>query len=325
MKTQQINNVKLGLFVVGGAVFLVLMLYMIGKNQHLWGNTYVLKARFENVQGLMPGNNVRYAGNEAGTVKKIELMNDTVIEVSMVVEEKMKKIIKKNAFVSIGTEGLVGNKVVNILPSKMSAPLAEEGDVLKAKKTVNTDDMLQTLSNTNQDIAKVVAGLKITVNKLNESEVLWETLKDPQVSDDIKSALRHLNLSTQKAAHLLATFDLVLNDIQNGKGSIGKLIKDSSHAESLSTALFQFEKLGAHADSMVIDLHDRLSKLDQEIKYGNGSIQAILKDSVMSNRIRFTIDHIEKGTDGFQQNMEALKHNILFRGYFRKLEKRQKK
>ena len=93
MDKQGVNNVRLGIFVMVGLICLVVVLYMIGKNQNLFGPTYVLRARFGNVQGLMAGNNVRYSGIEAGTVKTITILNDTVIEVSMVIEEKMKPII----------------------------------------------------------------------------------------------------------------------------------------------------------------------------------------------------------------------------------------
>ena len=74
MAKQGINNVKLGAFVLAGLLFLVLLLYMIGKNRNLFGATYLLKAKFENVQGLVTGNNVRFAGIEAGTVKKIIIL-----------------------------------------------------------------------------------------------------------------------------------------------------------------------------------------------------------------------------------------------------------
>ena len=134
MTKKLINNVKLGAFVLGGLLFLVLLLYMIGKNRNLFGDTYVLKARFQHVQGLVAGNNVRYSGIQAGTVKKIYLLNDTLIEVVMVVDRNLQAVIRKSALVSIGTEGFVGNKVVNIVPSNQAASLAEEGDVLMTKK-----------------------------------------------------------------------------------------------------------------------------------------------------------------------------------------------
>ena len=140
MANRIVNNVKLGIFVLAGMLFLVFLLYMIGKNRNMFGNTYVLKARFENVQGLVAGNNVRFSGIQAGTVKRVKILNDTTIEVTMIIETKMKPIIRKNAIVSIGTDGLVGNKVVNIIPSKEPSPLAVEEDVLASKKAVNTDE-----------------------------------------------------------------------------------------------------------------------------------------------------------------------------------------
>ena len=178
MAKRSVNNIKLGAFVLGGLLFLVLLLYMIGKNRDLFGKTYVLKARFENIQGLVSGNNIRFSGIRAGTVKRVKILNDTVIEVTMLIETKMKNIIRKNAIVSIGTDGLVGNKVVNIIPSRQPAPWAEEGDFLISKKAVDTEDMLQTLSKTNNDVAVIASELKSTVQRINSSSALWEILND---------------------------------------------------------------------------------------------------------------------------------------------------
>ncbi len=135
MAKKIISNVKLGVFVLAGLLFLVILLYMIGKNRNLFGSNYVLKARFENIQGLVAGNNVKFAGIQAGTVKSINIINDTLIEVTMVIEKRMSKIIHKNAIASISTEGLVGNKVLNITPSKIPAELAVENDILPYKKS----------------------------------------------------------------------------------------------------------------------------------------------------------------------------------------------
>ena len=108
---------------------------MIGKNRNLFGATYVLKARFENVQGLVAGNNVRFSGIQAGTVKKVKILNDTVIEVTMIIETKMKTIIRKNAIASIGTDGLVGNKVVNIIPVETTGSICRRRRYTACKKS----------------------------------------------------------------------------------------------------------------------------------------------------------------------------------------------
>src|SRR5688572_5241267 len=135
-----INNIKLGIFVILGLLFLILLMYMIGRNRNLLGSNYTLKARFENVQGLKSGSNVRYSGIEVGTVKKISILNDTLIEVTMLISNKMKGIIRKNAIASIGTDGFVGNKILNISAGKEKEDVAVENDILSSRKPLDTDE-----------------------------------------------------------------------------------------------------------------------------------------------------------------------------------------
>src|SRR5688572_7628571 len=106
MKTKSVDNAKLGAFVLVGIVFLIVTLYMIGKNRNLLGSTFTIKAEVNNVNGLVPGNNVRFKGIDVGTVKSIDIANDTLIYVTMTIEESMKPYIKQNALASIGTDGL---------------------------------------------------------------------------------------------------------------------------------------------------------------------------------------------------------------------------
>ena len=101
MAKKLISDVKLGVFVLAGLLFLVILLYMIGKNRNMFGSNFVLKARFENIQGLVAGDNVKFAGIQAGTVKNINIINDTLIEVTMVIEKRLSTIIHSNAVASI--------------------------------------------------------------------------------------------------------------------------------------------------------------------------------------------------------------------------------
>ena len=116
MAKKTINLVKLGVFVLGGLLFLIILLFMIGQNENMFGSNYVLKTQVDNAAGLRAGNNVRYSGIEVGTVKKVIILNDTLIEIIMVVDKNMKNVIRKNAIITLGTDGLIGNKVVNIEP-----------------------------------------------------------------------------------------------------------------------------------------------------------------------------------------------------------------
>jgi phospholipid/cholesterol/gamma-HCH transport system substrate-binding protein len=325
MANKAINNIKLGGFVLAGLLFLVLLLYMIGSNQNLFGDTYILKARFENVQGLVPGNNVRYAGIQTGTVKEINILDDTTIEVMMVIEKEMLHIIRKNATASIGTDGFVGNKLVNIHPSHQPAATAIEGDILLSKRSVSTDDMLQTLSKTNGDIAVIAAELKTTVQRINNSAGLWKLLNDESIPKDIRRTLANIRSATARANDMAGSFQSVAADIKNGKGSVGMLLKDSAIVNNLNEAILKIKSVGTEADSLVEEVNKLVAGIQEDKNNGTGPVHAIFKDSAIVIKLNTSLDNIQKGTDGFNQNMEALKHNFLFRGYFKKLEKQKQK
>ena len=329
MAKKTINTIKLGTFVTAGLLFLILLLYMIGKNRNLFGPSFILKAQFENVQGLVPGNNVRYSGIEVGTVKHINILSDTVMEVVMVVNDKMEKIIRNNAIVSIGSDGLMGNKVINISPAPIVSgkpvPLVAQGDILFSRKPVSTDDMLQTLSKTNQDIAVIAAQLKLTVQRINNSSALWKILNDETLPQNLRTSAANVQLATARAAVMANDLQALVNNIKNGKGSVGAVLTDTSFAKNLNNAIVKIKGVGDKADELATALNAVVADVQQDVHNGKGTVNALLKDSSMVTKINGSLDNIQKGTDAFSQNMEALKHNFLFRGYFRKLEKQKQK
>jgi phospholipid/cholesterol/gamma-HCH transport system substrate-binding protein len=242
----------------------------------------------------------------------------------MLIVTKMKTIIRKNAVVSITTDGLVGNKVVNIAPSKQPAALAVEGDYLVSKKAVDTDDMLQTLYKTNNDVSVIASGLKSTIERLNNSSALWEILNDKSIPRDLRMAFANLRMATGKAGNMVDNFNSIVTDVKNGKGSVGALLTDTSFAVNLNEAVLKIRAVGEEADQLAAEISKVIAGIDQDLNNGSGTANALLKDSLMVIKLNASLDNIQKGTDGFNHNMEALKHNFLFRGYFRKQEKQKR-
>ncbi|WP_395803506.1 MlaD family protein [Daejeonella sp.] len=318
MKKQLINNTKLGFFVLAGLLFLILLLYMIGRNRSLFGSNYLLKTRFENVQGLIPGNNVRYAGIQAGTVKHIEILNDTTVEVTMIIDTEMEHIIRKDAITAIGTDGLVGNKVVNIVPGKLNTSIAKKGDILPSKKPIDTEKILNTLSKTNNDVSIIVTGLKTTVERINNSSAIWELLNDDQLPNDIKKSAKNIQLATLKAAAISNEFQLIVNDLRNGNGSLGILLNDTVLVSNLNKSSYNLNMVS-------LQLHKIVSDLQKDINSGKGPVNSLLKDSLMVKKLNISLDNIQMGTDGFNQSMDALKNSFLLRGYFKRREKEKVK
>lgn len=325
MKNKSTRNIRLGIFVLAGLLFLMLMLYLIGRDQNMFGHTFVIKARFDNVQGLVPGNNVRYAGIEAGTVKKLDILSDTVIEVTMIIDKKIKPFIRSNALASIGTDGLMGNKVVNIIASAPNAALIKEGDILQVREGVEMDEILQTLNRTNNDVAVIAENLKSTIMRINNSTALWKLLNDNSIPQNLRSSAANVQLATSRAAHLANDLHMIVEDVKAGKGSVGALLKDTSFVAALNTTLEKITEVGEHADKLAATIDESINEVRQDLQYGKGPANAILKDSLLAVKINASMENIQRGTDAFSQNMEALKHNFLFRGYFRKLEKQRQK
>lgn len=323
METKTFNNIRLGIFVLSGLLFLIIMLYMIGKNKNIFGSNFRLRARFENIQGLKAGNNVRFAGIDAGTVEEINIINDTVIEVVMILNKKVKHIIKTNAIVSIGTDGLVGNKVVNITSVKKSAEAAKNNDILRSRKPVDTDEMIRTLHKTNSDAAVIAENLKITIRKINNSEGLWETLNDSDLPENISTTLLHIKQSARKLNKTMNVIKDISEKINSGDGLLSNLINDTLMKNNILQTSVNLKAISYKLDSVINNGNDLLSNINKDINNGPGSLHELLKDSLWSEIIYKSLYNIEKGTNGFNQNMEALKHNFLFRGYFKKIEKQK--
>ena len=289
----------------------------------MFGSSFKLKALFSNLNGLVEGNNVLFSGIQAGTVKSIEIINDTTIEVTMLIDSKVKAYIHNNAEAAIGTEGLMGNKVVNIQPVKVNSPIVKNGDLLTAQKLTTMDEMLQTLSKTNNNIATISEALKTTVLRLDTSEI-FNVLNDKNIGISLRSSLQNINKATVNASGMTRDLDEIVMQIKQGKGAAGVLLTDTAFAGNLKTALIKIRSASDNANKMSLQLNGMAANINHELLYGKGPLHALLRDSMITQRLNTSMASVQRGTDGFNQIIEALKHNFLVRGYFKTQAKLKK-
>lgn len=319
MKNKKIDNAKVGLLVLSGLVFLVFTLYMIGKNRNLFGSTFTIKAVLNNVNGLVPGNNVRFKGMDVGTVKSITVANDTAIYVTMTIDENMKPYIKKNAIASVGTDGLMGSKLININSDSAPSAPVEKDDVIQSRKPVETDEMLRNLNTSNNNIERITHNLYEITVKLNSSEGLLTLLSDTVITKDLKNAVIDFKKAGANTAEMTATAKNMVQNFENGKGIAYKIFTDTTLTNQLTNSLQQIEQASNQTSAIMKDL----KTVVDDMKQGDGTAGLLLKDTLLRQTLFKSAINIEQGTDRFNQNMEALKTNFLFRGYFKKLEKEQ--
>ena len=325
MSKKAFSNIKLGVFVLAALAFLIILLYMIGKNKNMFGSTFEVKAHFSNVQGLTPGNNVRYAGIQVGTVKDINILDDTHIEVALLIETKMKKFIRKNALVTIATDGLMGNKVINITPVAERAVLIEEGDILRTQPSLSVDEMVNTLSGSNSDLSVIMAELKSIMLRINSSTALWELLNDSTLPRNLSASLANVRSATAKANTMVNELNGLVADVKSGKGSLGAIVTDTSFAENLNLAILRIKLVAGEADTLAKELSAVSRGLKNDINNGKGTVHALLKDTAMVHSLNVSLGNIQKGTQNFNEVMEGMKQSFLVRRYFRKLEKKKAK
>ncbi|HZY82085.1 MAG TPA: MlaD family protein, partial [Cyclobacteriaceae bacterium] len=232
-----INNLKLGVFVLAGVVFLVFTLYMIGQNRNLFGSTFTLSTNFRNINGLVAGNNVRFAGIDVGTVKSITVEDDTTVLVVMIIDSRMKDHMRTNAVASLGTDGLVGNRLVNINSMPGNYPAVKEGSVIASRMPVETDEMLRTLQTTNNNIAVITENLKQVSVRLNGSSTLWNILADTMIAKDLKSAASHFNKAGLNTEMATRTASDVVNRLATGDGVANSIFTDTLLRKKLEVAI----------------------------------------------------------------------------------------
>lgn len=320
MASTKSQNIKLGLFILIGTVLLIVALYFIGSRQNLFGKTFVLKARFENINGLMEGNNVRFSGIDVGTVKEVEIINDSTVEVTMIIEEKIKKFIKKNAIASVGTDGLMGNKLVNIIPMKGDFKNVVNGDELVSAAPLDLADALTTLNATNKNLVSITNNLVDFTNQISEENTIWKLLSDSTVATDVKTAVMNLKNTSTQSLMIAKDLKKISNEIKNGKGMAGTLINDTSFSGQLENTIGKLEKFGDSLNKVSSDI----SAIVDDLKKGKGSAGKLLNDTTLIHQLTKSLVEIEKGATGFEQNMEALKTSWPFKRYFKKKAKQNK-
>lgn len=319
MNNKKMNHVKLGLFVVAGTVILIVTLYLLGSKHNLFGSTFRVSVVFRNVNGLMPGNNVRYGGINIGTVEEINIENDSTIKVVMLVEEDAKKFIGKNAIVSIGTDGLMGNKLLNINSSAVPSQRIQEGDILIARLPIETDDMMHTLNVTNDNLAVITTDLRSLTQKINKPDGLGNLLSNPDISGSVRTTIKEFQTTAENTRKISMEVAQMVHGVSSGKGVLGQLISDTATAGQVKVIMSHI----AEAADTLVQITQQLEKFSEGLNDKNGMVYALSKDTSMTNDLKNTLDNINQSSYNLNENLKAMRSNALFRKYFKEEEKKR--
>jgi phospholipid/cholesterol/gamma-HCH transport system substrate-binding protein len=193
MKKQGGLTWKLGIFLVAGLVLLVLGLYFIGKQKNLFVSVFQLKSVFTNVSGLKVGNNIRFGGIAVGTVEGIQLVTDTSVMVNMSIKSEVRRFIKKDATASIGSDGLVGDRVILISPGTTNQEPVKDNEILVSRTPVETEQIMAGLKTSADNAALITQQLSEVAYKVNHGRgIIARLLGDSSLGNNLNATMVNL-------------------------------------------------------------------------------------------------------------------------------------
>ncbi len=227
MKATTSQKAKIGLFTIAGILILVAGIFLIGKNKNLFGDTFHIYGTFNNVGGLQVGNNIRFAGINIGTVEDISIVSDTMIRVDMTLQSRIKSFLKATSIASIGSDGLMGDKLITIAAGDQTTILLNNGGHIKTNNPLDFDKTIARFTKVAAN-AESLSGslaaisLQITQGKGSLGRLLY--------SDNLANSLEG---SVNNAETITGSLAGISTNIKSGKGSLGRLLYNDTLAKSL--------------------------------------------------------------------------------------------
>jgi phospholipid/cholesterol/gamma-HCH transport system substrate-binding protein len=318
-KKEIAQQIKVGAFVLAGLTFFLISVFFVGSQNNLFSKTFTVAAVFRNVEGLKAGDNVWLSGVKIGTVSDVQIVEEGKVIVLLSLKENQNRFIKSDAVATIATDGFVGSKIVIIRPGKSNMAVAEE-DTLNTTAPTDTQDLMNLAKDVGDNTRSLTSDLKMIAHRLNTGKgIVGELLNDGATAQELRTAIQNLSATGSNTAKASAELHSLIYELHNGDGLLPMLVADTGYAKTFQNAMENIEKFSVNAGAV----SESLETLAAKINNSNNAIGVLLSDSVAATQLRNTIENAENASNKLDDNMEALQHNFLFRGYFRKQEKRQ--
>ncbi len=276
MKHRRHRSLIVGIFVSLGFAIFIFTIYVVGKKENIFGSPMKVTAIFEDVKGLREGDKVRLSGINIGNVSSLSIMSDNRVFVIMNLESDQVRYVKKDSKVTIGSEGLMGSKVLMIIPGRISSEIVSESDTLQAIEQVDIDDILTEINKSSENIAIVSNELITITRKINRGDgIFGKIFTDTTLTANLDDATRNISYLTENLYELS-------NKVNQGQGIVGMLFTDTTLTEGITGA-------GRNMD----EIASNLRSITGQINKGEGIFGRMFTDTVLTNKFIVTSDNLQ--------------------------------
>ncbi len=326
MKTLKNNRpVTVGIFIFIGIAILVLTIFTLGGQKKTFVKSVTINAVFNDVGGLLKGGNIWFSGVKVGTVKDIKFYGSSQVQVIMNIEKDALPHIKKDAKAKIGSDGLIGSKIVIIYGGDSATAQVVKDDFLKVETAVSTEDMLATLQANNKNLLEITNNFKSISKKVDSGQGTLATLiNDPAIANKLRTTVSDLHETVGNFKTVSVNSKNVLANLQGFSGklntpgnSINDIVSDTIIYNNIKGTVQQLQT----AANSVTQFTANLKTVSDRLNEKNNTIGVLLNDSAAAASVKITLSNLQSGSKKLDQDLEALQHNFLLNGFFKKKEK----
>ncbi len=312
------RKLAVGIFISIGLAILIIGVLTIGGQRKAFVKTIRLEVVFDDVQGLQTGNNIWLSGMKVGTVKKVSFYGNSQVAVLLSIELQAQPHIRKDAKARISTDGLVGNKIVVISGGTDNAPPVADNDRLASEHLAGTQEMMSTLQASNGNLLEITGNLKAISQKLRTGQgTLGELLNDPSFADHIRTSLGHLQVASATSEKMIANLEDFSSRLKQPDGLANQLITDTIVFHHLKAAISRLDS----AASAAAGFSASLRTAGQGLNDPHTPIGLMLHDEETAADLQRTIKNLRVSSKELSDDLEAVQHSFLLRGFFKKKKK----
>ncbi|MCH7398359.1 MlaD family protein [Belliella sp. DSM 107340] len=318
MRNDNKKSVLVGVFVLIGIAIMVAGILTLGGQQKRFVKSISLKAVFDDVAGLQTGNNVWFSGVKIGTVKKINFYGDSQVEIEMNVEDKSKEYIRKDSKATISSDGLIGNKIIVIYGGTTQAPVVDNGDRLISEMPLDTDKMMETLQENNNNLVSITNDLKILTGKIAEGEgIIGAVLTDSTLAINFRNILLNLESTSVKSNRMLADMTTFSANLNKEGTLFNDLATDKELYSKLQSAVTDLQGTAENAQKMT----DNLNTVTNKLNSSDNALGTLLNDAEFNNTLKSTFVNLDSSSMNLNRGLEALEYTWPFRRGFKRMNK----
>lgn len=312
------KKILVGVFIVGAVLLFAAGLFLIGSRKQIFGRHFVAYADFDNIDTLTTGAKVRVSGMDAGEVTQITVPSgpSSNFRLQLKVDEKFRPIVRLDSVASIETEGMVGNKYVNIAKGSQNSPDYSAGATLPSREPVEMGDLMR-------EGATIAKSANATINDLrkrSDTAIRHVTALVTHVDDTVLASQKDVKAITANGANVAENANGIVSSIREGEGAAGKLLMDKSVASDVTATIAnakdasgEVKQASKQVDQASEKVNATTGQIDQAVTTmlkgsGNGESTAVA--------IRDTVEGADRAATNISDDTDALKHNFFLRGFF---------